>query len=203
MLSDEQIDRYSRQIILPQVGAAGQQRLLGTRAAVHGCGALAATAARYLVGAGIGGVSVDDAELAEELRRLNPDVAVSVAGHAGAALVLVADLARDALDAVAATAPPLCIGAGLTAGGGWLHVAGGGRGCLPCAARAAGPGGGEAIRAAIAASALGAVAALSGLTHVLRLDTPHPELWWRFDAAAATLTPQRLQRRAACHAPSH
>lgn len=62
MLTDAQIERYSRQIILPQVGGRGQQRLLSASVAVVGTGQVAATALAYLAAAGIGGVSVVDAK---------------------------------------------------------------------------------------------------------------------------------------------
>ena len=101
MLTDVQIDRYSRQIILPEVGGRGQERLLAARVALIGAGVMAATAARYLTGAGIGELrlSADLAALSDELRDLNPDVTVS-AGDADASttVVIAGDLAGSALD---------------------------------------------------------------------------------------------------------
>jgi hypothetical protein len=60
MLTDAQVERYSRQIILPEVGARGQERLLAARVAVHGDGAAATTAATLLGRAGVGTLDVDE-----------------------------------------------------------------------------------------------------------------------------------------------
>jgi adenylyltransferase/sulfurtransferase len=203
VLSDDQIDRYSRQIVLPEVGAAGQERLLAASATVLGSGAIAGVAARYLAGAGIGRVSVNQPALADELRRLNPGVAIGTAPAAGADITIAAELSLAALDAVVATQPAMLIATGLSAAGGWLHVASGARGCAACAARAAGMPDGDPVIAAVASSALGALAAVAGLTAVLKLDASQPDVWLAFDAAGAALLAQPLQRLAGCTAPTH
>ncbi len=59
------IDRYHRQQILPEIGAAGQQRLAGARILLVGCGALGTTLSDLLVRAGIGGLRVVDRDLVE------------------------------------------------------------------------------------------------------------------------------------------
>lgn len=61
MLSDPQIERYSRQIILPQVGGKGQERLLRAKVLVSGTGPLQAHALLYLAAAGIGRIGLYDA----------------------------------------------------------------------------------------------------------------------------------------------
>jgi len=58
MLSDSQIDRYSRQILLPGFGGMGQERLLAARVAVVGSGPIAGIATTYLAAAGIGAIDV-------------------------------------------------------------------------------------------------------------------------------------------------
>ena len=60
-LTDEQIERYSRQIILPEVGGRGQERLLAARVVVAGDGAAAVAAATLLGRAGIGTLDVGEA----------------------------------------------------------------------------------------------------------------------------------------------
>jgi hypothetical protein len=85
-LSNAQIERYSRQIIVPKVGGLGQERLRASRILMIGeCADLEPSLA-YLVGAGVGriyvsvpaGLSAFDA-LIGRMRELNSDVAVSVA----------------------------------------------------------------------------------------------------------------------------
>lgn len=60
-LTDEQLLRYSRQIMLPQLDIEGQQRILGASVLIIGAGGLGNPAAMYLAAAGVGRiVLVDD-----------------------------------------------------------------------------------------------------------------------------------------------
>ena len=102
-LSEEQVQRYSRHILLPEVGVEGQRRLLGSSACVVGAGGLGSAAAIYLAAAGVGRLGIADGEVVElsnlqrqilhgtpdvgraktasaeeTLSRLNPDCAVEV-----------------------------------------------------------------------------------------------------------------------------
>ncbi len=95
MLADAQIERYSRQIILPQVGGRGQEKILQSRVYVDGDGLLATAALFYLAAAGVGTLGVARATAAplfsvlaahplgaaeqpvtHTLRRLNPECTV-------------------------------------------------------------------------------------------------------------------------------
>lgn len=58
--SDEQLLRYSRQIMLPQVGAEGQERLLNSHLLIIGMGGLGAPASIYLTAAGVGRLTLVD-----------------------------------------------------------------------------------------------------------------------------------------------
>jgi molybdopterin/thiamine biosynthesis adenylyltransferase len=58
MLSDAQIERYSRQLILPEIGPAGQERLLAGSVALAGDPGANAAALLYLAGAGVGRLTV-------------------------------------------------------------------------------------------------------------------------------------------------
>lgn len=53
MLSNEQLERYSRHIILKEVGAKGQKKLLNAKVLIIGAGGLGAPAAMYLAAAGV------------------------------------------------------------------------------------------------------------------------------------------------------
>lgn len=59
-LSDAELERYGRQILLPQLGVAGQERLAATRMLLLGAGGLGAPAALYLAGAGVGHITIAD-----------------------------------------------------------------------------------------------------------------------------------------------
>ncbi len=99
--TDEQIKRYSRHIILPQVGGKGQKKLLASKVLIIGTGGLGSPSALYLAAAGIGKIGLvdfDDVEISnlqrqilhstkdigkpkvnsgkEKLNALNPDVEI-------------------------------------------------------------------------------------------------------------------------------
>lgn len=59
------MDRYHRQTLLPQIGAAGQRRLGDARVLLVGCGALGTTLAELLIRAGVGFLRVVDRDLVE------------------------------------------------------------------------------------------------------------------------------------------
>ena len=59
-MNDEQLQRYSRQILLPQVDLAGQQKLLNARVLIIGLGGLGSPLAMYLAAAGVGHLMMAD-----------------------------------------------------------------------------------------------------------------------------------------------
>jgi len=78
--TDEEIERYSRQIILPEVGGAGQSRLRESSAFVVGAGGLGSPALLYLAAAGVGRIGlidqdcVDLSNLQRQIIHQTPDV---------------------------------------------------------------------------------------------------------------------------------
>jgi adenylyltransferase/sulfurtransferase len=102
-LTEEQIQRYSRQIVLKEVGGIGQKKLLNSKVTIIGCGGLGSTVAVYLTAAGIGTLQIIDFDTVdlsnlhrqilhftsdlnkkktqsafEKLHQLNPDVKIEV-----------------------------------------------------------------------------------------------------------------------------
>jgi sulfur-carrier protein adenylyltransferase/sulfurtransferase len=64
-LTAAQLDRYSRHLLLPEVGEKGQEKLLGARVLLLGAGGLGAPAALYLAAAGIGKLGVVDNDVVD------------------------------------------------------------------------------------------------------------------------------------------
>jgi adenylyltransferase/sulfurtransferase len=64
-MDDQQLLRYSRQILLPQIGVEGQQQLLDARVLIIGAGGLGSAAALYLASAGIGHITIADHDKVE------------------------------------------------------------------------------------------------------------------------------------------
>ncbi|HEX2767792.1 MAG TPA: HesA/MoeB/ThiF family protein, partial [Geobacteraceae bacterium] len=65
MFTEEQIERYSRHIILKEVGGKGQQKLLGGKVMIIGAGGLGSPIALYLAAAGVGTIGIADADRVE------------------------------------------------------------------------------------------------------------------------------------------
>ncbi len=64
-LTEEQIERYSRHIILEQVGRVGQEKLLSSKVLIVGAGGLGSPAGLYLAAAGVGTIGIVDADKVE------------------------------------------------------------------------------------------------------------------------------------------
>lgn len=126
-------DRYSRQVVLPEVGAGGQARLASASVAIVGAGGLGCAVLEYLTAAGVGRLTIVDHDTVEEsnlhrqplygmsdlgrlkveaaraaLGALNPEVRVEARAERltpanAAALVAAADVVVDAADSFAVT----------------------------------------------------------------------------------------------------
>ena len=102
-ISDEQLERYARHIIMDEVGDLGQQKLLASKVLVIGAGGLGAAMLTYLAAAGVGTIGVVDddkvdlsnlqrqvihttddigvdkaSNAAKRMRAINPDITINV-----------------------------------------------------------------------------------------------------------------------------
>ncbi|MCW8918384.1 MAG: molybdopterin-synthase adenylyltransferase MoeB [Gammaproteobacteria bacterium] len=118
-MNDEQLLRYSRQIMLPAVDVAGQQRLLDSRVLIIGAGGLGSPVAIYLAAAGVGQLTLVDFDTVDltnlqrqilhgshdigrpkvesardSLRALNPEVRVEAINARLEGAALLAEVAR-------------------------------------------------------------------------------------------------------------
>ncbi len=100
--TEKQIERYSRQIILPEIGGKGQRKLLNSKVLIIGCGGLGSPVSYYLAAAGVGMIGLVDSDKVElnnlqrqilhftedvgipkvesaknKLSRLNPDIKIN------------------------------------------------------------------------------------------------------------------------------
>ena len=60
--TNEQLERYSRHIILKEIGVKGQKKLMNAKVLIIGAGGLGAPAAMYLAAAGVGTIGIADAD---------------------------------------------------------------------------------------------------------------------------------------------
>jgi len=94
-LSDADLERYSRQLVLPEWSGAAQAKLANASAIVVGAGALGSPALAYLAAAGVGRIGVvddDEVELSNLARQplhFNPDIGTNKAVSATAKLHLI------------------------------------------------------------------------------------------------------------------
>lgn len=61
-MDDNQLLRYSRHILLPQIGIEGQEKLLGAHALIIGAGGLGSPSALYLAASGVGRITICDGD---------------------------------------------------------------------------------------------------------------------------------------------
>ena len=61
-MNDEDLLRYSRHILLPQIGIEGQEKLLAAHVLIVGAGGLGSPVALYLASAGVGRITICDGD---------------------------------------------------------------------------------------------------------------------------------------------
>lgn len=64
-MNDQEFKRYQRQIMVPEVGEAGQEKLQNSKVLIIGCGGLGSSVALYLAAAGVGQIVVADGDIVE------------------------------------------------------------------------------------------------------------------------------------------
>jgi adenylyltransferase/sulfurtransferase len=64
-LSNDEIRRYSRHLILPEIGMDGQRRLKGSSVLLIGAGGLGSPVALYLAAAGVGRIGLVDPDVVD------------------------------------------------------------------------------------------------------------------------------------------
>ena len=64
-LSDEELERYARHIVLPQIGGVGQRKLKATSVAIVGAGGIGSAVIPALAGAGIGRLTIIDDDVVD------------------------------------------------------------------------------------------------------------------------------------------
>jgi hypothetical protein len=110
-LTDAQIERYSRQIIVPRIGGRAQERLLSAKMLLAGEAQQVEQSLAYLVGAGVGSIRLAMSQsdrsafdrLKKSMRELNPDVTTQLDDASQqpidvALLIIGSDVARDLAD---------------------------------------------------------------------------------------------------------
>src|SRR3712207_5503099 len=65
VLTDEQRERYSRHLLVPEIGAEGQQKLLDAKVLLLGAGGLGSPTALYLAAAGVGTIGIVDDDVVD------------------------------------------------------------------------------------------------------------------------------------------
>lgn len=219
MLCDQQVDRYSRQIILPEVGAQGQERLLSASVAVVDAGGQWSFLLLYLAAAGVGHVVVHDPRhrsaterQAREAADLNPDCRIEVrfsdpclesGQFAVAALVEAAAARSTGLALACARSGTPLIWSRSRGSVGYLGTArpAGAAGCYGCAARTLDLG--HPGQWPPAAPLVASVQAVEAIRLVLAIGSDAGGGIVRIDAAAgdfAAIEPPRSTRCVVCEA---
>ena len=71
----QQLERYSRHALIPEVGEEGQLKLLDSKVLLIGAGGLGSPAALYLAAAGVGTLGIIDADVVDRVEPAAPDPA--------------------------------------------------------------------------------------------------------------------------------
>jgi molybdopterin/thiamine biosynthesis adenylyltransferase len=224
-LTDTQIERYSRQIILPEIGGRGQEKLLGSTLTLVGVGPLAHAVVPYLAGAGIGAIVLrpvegDDVSVASQLAARAAEINPDVHAVAGAPIVTVrvddatgcdvicetsgrAEIALAVTRAAQAARTPI-VAAGVAVTRGWIstmRTLSPDAGCVFCGWLDASEGATGRDAGPLTPTVVGAVAALvasSVIDGQLGFERARHARWLRYDAETTTLEERAIAPREDC-----
>lgn len=170
MLSDAELDRYARQIVLPAFGGAGQARLKSAHVAIVGAGGIGCPAITYLAAAGVGRLTIVDHDRIE-LSNLQRQPLFTDADIGALKAEVAADAARRINPHVEAVAVPERLDAGnaeaLLAGAGLILD-----GCDNFATRLAVNAAAVALHIPLLSAAIGAFEGQVALYEGWRADSP-------------------------------
>lgn len=194
-LDDEQIERYSRQLILQEVGPRGQERLLASRVAVIGTDVAAGRVVAYLAAAGVGAIAADPALHGT----VDPE-------QRDCTLTMLAD-APDTVDAVVVTGGALAATADTLAA--WrdrarvrIWIADGHAGAAPpcprCALTGRDPRDVASPLTALRDATLGTIVATEIVKALLAIGTPLTGRLLAYDPATATIESIAVSERPDC-----
>jgi hypothetical protein len=166
MLTESQIERYSRQIVLPEVGGHGQERLLAGSVAIGGGGNAAIFCAAHLAAAGVGQLRVDGIDanapltnaLALHARNIDCEIHAGPVGEEADVTILLGEV-----DAARAPVSHMLVWGQESTEGILTARFPTGRGCIPCLSALAG----SARAAEGSGQLLGALLATMGLRALL------------------------------------
>src|SRR5210317_423985 len=86
--TEEQLERYSRHILLDDVGVKGQEKMLQAKVLIVGAGGLGSPAALYLAAAGVGTIGIVDSDVVEvsnlqrQIAHFSADIGAAKVGSA-------------------------------------------------------------------------------------------------------------------------
>lgn len=186
-LDDEQIERYSRQLILAEVGPRGQERLGAARVAVIGTDGAAERVVAYLAAAGVGWIAAD-AALHAAVDPAQPDFRIVPLPDPATGPLDAVVVTGATTDAVAARLPAWSAHAGAT-----FWVAAGGAGGAPPCPRCASAAHADAADVppeltALRAALLGTVVATEVMKAILAIGVPLTGRVLSYDPTTATIT---------------
>jgi molybdopterin/thiamine biosynthesis adenylyltransferase len=216
MLTDLQIERYSRQLILTEIGPTRQEQLLAASVAVVN-GDTVASVLLYLAAAGVGHIDVwyaDDGEPAAPPTSLNPDAHVTVRRlselRAQVDLKVYAVILGESTSAaIDARLNRLCVGAripfvlgAISGTGAWLTTFAGHRGDIPCCACVSSPLVSDRRDALelrpVTTALMGCLQASEAIKCILGIGRPLFGQLLTYDALSADFQYHRLKKNKEC-----